>query len=218
MTHENSNCEYIKTAVARRKKDVIAAGADSDQEEWVEEAFNQNAQAQATVGQTQPAQTIHIPEKPDQFKQATDPEKPKDKPKKRKVFYYYALKFNFEFEEDNDTIFFAFAKPMPYTQILEDLHNSEKSLMPPPKKVVAKKVSKMKVEEKKEGVKEEEPKKESIVNPMSIINQNQFQKNIIIDNPGKLLYYSREEFCKTISGLALYKIVVGRDLRSVKKN
>lgn len=110
---------------------------------------------------------------------------------------------------------------MPYTQILEDLHNSEKSLMPPPKKVVAKKVSKTKIEDKKDNAKEkveEEPKKESIVNPMSIINQNQFQKNIIIDNPNKLLYYSREEFCKTISGLALYKIVVGRDLRSVKKN
>jgi hypothetical protein len=33
-------CEYVKTNVARRKKDVIAAGADSDQEDWVEEAFN----------------------------------------------------------------------------------------------------------------------------------------------------------------------------------
>jgi hypothetical protein len=33
------NCNYIKTGVARRKKDVIAAGADSDQEEWVERAF-----------------------------------------------------------------------------------------------------------------------------------------------------------------------------------
>ena len=36
----NCTCEYIKTSVARRKKDVIAAGADSDQEDWVEEAFN----------------------------------------------------------------------------------------------------------------------------------------------------------------------------------
>ena len=32
----HANCNYIKTSVARRKKDVIAAGADSDQEEWVE--------------------------------------------------------------------------------------------------------------------------------------------------------------------------------------
>lgn len=34
-----TDCNYIKTNVARRKKDVIAAGADSDQEEWVEKAF-----------------------------------------------------------------------------------------------------------------------------------------------------------------------------------
>ena len=37
---DQSQCEYIKTTVARRKKDVIAAGADSDQEDWIEEAFN----------------------------------------------------------------------------------------------------------------------------------------------------------------------------------
>lgn len=30
ITNENSVLEYIKTNVARRKKDVIAAGADSD--------------------------------------------------------------------------------------------------------------------------------------------------------------------------------------------
>ena len=42
LTFENSQCEYTKTNIPRRKKDVIAAGADSDQEEWVEEAFNQN--------------------------------------------------------------------------------------------------------------------------------------------------------------------------------
>ena len=33
--------EYIKTKVYRRKKDVAAGGADSDQEDWVEEAMNQ---------------------------------------------------------------------------------------------------------------------------------------------------------------------------------
>ncbi len=36
-----TDCHYVKTGVARRKKDVIAAGADSDQEEWVERAFQQ---------------------------------------------------------------------------------------------------------------------------------------------------------------------------------
>lgn len=42
LTNDNAQCQYVKTGVARRKKDVIAAGADSDQEEWIEEAFNQN--------------------------------------------------------------------------------------------------------------------------------------------------------------------------------
>lgn len=40
---DETECEYIKTTIARRKKDVIAAGADSDQEDWVEEAFNKEA-------------------------------------------------------------------------------------------------------------------------------------------------------------------------------
>ena len=217
LTHENSKCEYIKTAVARRKKDVIAAGADSDQEEWVEEAFNQQSQAPATAGQGSAGPTINIPEKPEGYRPPADCEKPKEKSKKRKVFYYYALKFNFEFEEDDDTVYFAFARPVTYTDILEDLHNSEKLLMPPPKKAgVSKKVSKttskgLIPDDKKEKDLAEEPKKESIINPMSIINLNKFQRNIIIDNPNKLMYYTREEFCKTISGMPLYKIVVGRD-------
>lgn len=33
--------QFIKTSVARRKKDVLAAGADSDQDEEIEEAFGQ---------------------------------------------------------------------------------------------------------------------------------------------------------------------------------
>lgn len=55
-----------------------------------------------------------------------DPAKPIEKPKKRKVFYYYALRFSFEFQEEGDTVFFAFAKPIPYTEILSDLHHFEK--------------------------------------------------------------------------------------------
>ena len=31
--------EFQKTKVVRRKKDALAAGADSDQDDWVEEAF-----------------------------------------------------------------------------------------------------------------------------------------------------------------------------------
>jgi hypothetical protein len=40
MYNEGEQLQYVKTGVTRRKKDVIAAGADSDQEDWVEEAFN----------------------------------------------------------------------------------------------------------------------------------------------------------------------------------
>lgn len=108
---------------------------------------------------------------------------------------------------------------MPYTEILTDLHNGEKSLLPPPKSKiqVTKKQSKMKSEDETVKAKEE-VKKESIVNPQSIVHSNQFQKNIIIDNPYKVIYYAREELCKTMSGMALYKIVIGRDSKSVRKN
>lgn len=40
LTNQTAQCQYVKTSVARRKKDVIAAGADSDQEEWIEDAFH----------------------------------------------------------------------------------------------------------------------------------------------------------------------------------
>jgi hypothetical protein len=40
ITNQDDNLEYVKTDVYRRKKDVIAAGQDSDQEDWVEDAFN----------------------------------------------------------------------------------------------------------------------------------------------------------------------------------
>lgn len=108
---------------------------------------------------------------------------------------------------------------MPYTEILTDLHTGEKSLLPPPKSKiqVTKKQSKMKSEDETVKAKEE-VKKESIVNPQSIVNSNQFQKNVIIDNPQKVIHYVREELCKTMSGMALYKIVIGRDAKSVRKN
>jgi hypothetical protein len=108
---------------------------------------------------------------------------------------------------------------VPYTEILTDLHNGEKSLLPPPKSKiqVTKKQSKMKSEDETVKAKEE-VKKESIVNPQSIVHSNQFQKNIIIDNPYKVIHYAREELCKTMSGMALYKIVIGRDAKSVRKN
>jgi hypothetical protein len=51
-------------------------------------------------------------------------------PKKRRVFYYYALQFNHKFEFDDDTVYFAFAKPITYTEIMEDIHNKERCIMP----------------------------------------------------------------------------------------
>lgn len=38
--------EFVKTKVQRRKKDALAAGADSDQEDWVEEAYGNDPNLQ----------------------------------------------------------------------------------------------------------------------------------------------------------------------------
>lgn len=59
------------------------------------------------------------------------------KPKKRRVFYYYSLQFKYQFEFENDTVYFAFSKPCPYSEILEDLHRKEKILMPKVEKTSA---------------------------------------------------------------------------------
>ena len=53
-----------------------------------------------------------------------------EKPKKRKVFYYYALQFEYTFQHDDDSVYFAFSQPVSYTDILMDLHNQEKKMMP----------------------------------------------------------------------------------------
>lgn len=50
------------------------------------------------------------------------------------------------------------------------------------------------------------------------MEENQFQRNLIIDNPQRLLFYQRTELCRTMSGIPLYKIVVSRDLRCARKN
>ena len=77
--------EYVKTRVARRKKDALAAAADSDQDDWVEEAFAQDEK---------------------------DKDGPK---KMKRQFYYYALTFEVDFQYDKDTVYFAFSQPYPYT-------------------------------------------------------------------------------------------------------
>ena len=52
------------------------------------------------------------------------------KPKRRRVFYYYALRFKYTFEHDDDTVYFAFSKPITYSDILEDLNRKERLLCP----------------------------------------------------------------------------------------
>lgn len=47
LTSATAECSYVKTNVRRTRKDVLAAGADSDQEEWIEEAFNKRDSAAA---------------------------------------------------------------------------------------------------------------------------------------------------------------------------
>lgn len=42
QTIGSGSLQYVKTRVARRKKDVVAAGADSDQDEDVEDYFGAN--------------------------------------------------------------------------------------------------------------------------------------------------------------------------------
>lgn len=86
LTHEQCQCEYKKTNVTRRKKDVIAAGADSDQEDWVEEEFQKQAGYQG--------QNINIvmPEANPLQRLETQKE---GKPKRRRVFYYYSLQFKY---------------------------------------------------------------------------------------------------------------------------
>ena len=101
----------MKTTVPRRKKDVIAAGADSDQEEEVEEFFgNETAKGQGN-------------DATDFTRAVTNVAKPVEQSplKKKRIYYYYSLIFEVEFEYDNDTVFFAFSQPYTYTQIMRDL-------------------------------------------------------------------------------------------------
>lgn len=70
-------------------------------------------------------------------------------------------------------------------------------------------------EQPKEAAEEPSEAKHSIPKMMK---ENQFQKNILIENPQKLMYYHRTELCKTLSGIPLYQIVISRDQRSAKKN
>lgn len=57
------------------------------------------------------------------------------------------------------------------------------------------------------------------INPHSIVvQQNAFLKNVTIDNPNKLIFYQRTEFCRSTAGIPLYKIVIARDQRGFRRN
>lgn len=138
LTNSTAGCSYVKTNVRRTRKDVIAAGADSDQEEWIEEAFNKRESA---AGGQQAATAVGLQDKDKRDDDGPDPgividmgdKKDGDKVKKRKrrrVFYYYALRFQYTFEHDDDTVYFAFSKPITYSDILEDLHRRERMICP----------------------------------------------------------------------------------------
>jgi hypothetical protein len=86
--------------VSRRKKDVIAAGQDSDQEDWVEEAFNKQGENMTNAS---PSINVHGPT------ESTIQPKTDEKKKRRRTFYYYALRFKYTFTEDDQELFFAFS-------------------------------------------------------------------------------------------------------------
>ena len=115
--------EFVKTKVQRRKKDVLAAGADSDQEDWVEEAFGLDPDL---------AKGLHVPnndEETDYNRMTSNTEVPtplvnmrsglnKDivnSIKKKRKFFYYSLVFEVRFDHDDDTVFFAFSQPYTYS-------------------------------------------------------------------------------------------------------
>jgi len=107
--------EFVKTKVQRRKKDALAAGADSDQEDWVEEAYGNDPNMQDEDGGLQ--------------RLTSNPTSGSPLKKKRK-FYYYALEFEVEFEHDEDVVYFAFSQPYSYSQIVSDLLEKEDELKP----------------------------------------------------------------------------------------
>lgn len=63
-----------------------------------------------------------------------------------------------------------------------------------------------------------DPGQDVKINPPNLLKESEFSKNLIIDNPQKLLYYQRTELCKTMSGIPLYKVIISRDYRCQKKN
>lgn len=123
--------EFVKTKVARRKKDVLASGADSDQDDWIEEAFGNDPDGGASPNALNRVSSMG----PKSYqRQNTTKQQDKQVPdntfKKKRTFYYYALKFEFEFDHDDDTVLFAFSRPYPYSEIIVDMLDKENQIRP----------------------------------------------------------------------------------------
>ena len=117
QTIGNEKLEYQKTRVQRRKKDALACGDDSDQDDWVEEAFGNDQNMANGTGQQNNETGVSTAQKEAMASL-----------KKKKVFYYYALVFNVTFEHDDDIVYFAFSQPYPYTQIISEILEREEDL------------------------------------------------------------------------------------------
>lgn len=91
----------MKTSVARRKKDVLAAGIDSDQDEEVEEFFGNETGKGAGNENTDFSRAVS--------NAGINGANQQNLLRKKRIFYYYALVFEVEFEFDYDTVYFAFS-------------------------------------------------------------------------------------------------------------
>ena len=126
FTIEAQKLEFEKTKVQRRKKDALAAAADSDQEDWVEEAYGTfNPNAQNLQGGDQNVDDTGLQ------RLASGGINDKQSPlKKKRKFCYYALVFEFEFENDDDIVYFAFSQPYSYSQIMSEIFDKEDEIKP----------------------------------------------------------------------------------------
>lgn len=97
--------------MARRKKDVLAGGADSDQDEEVEEFFGN--ETNKDKDRANPDGTNFT--RAAGAARAQNDDTTQGQLKKKRIFYYYALVFEVEFEYDYDTVYFAFSQPYTYT-------------------------------------------------------------------------------------------------------
>ena len=94
----------------------MAACDDSDQEEWIEEAFGMDQNG------------VHATSNNDSKGVSNEQKDQIASLKKKRKFYYYALVFNVKFEHDDDIVYFAFSQPYPYTQIISEIIQAEDTL------------------------------------------------------------------------------------------